>query len=259
MIVGCVVNNAVEITSLQKNFGSVSALQGVDLSIRQGEFFGLLGPNGAGKTTLISALFGLVHPDVGSISVFGHNFPAKKLAAKKMMGLCPQEINMHNFIPIEKILNFQGGFYGLSPTQSAQRAEVLLKKFGLWEKRRGGRNQLSGGMQRRLLIARAMMGSPRLLVLDEPTAGVDVELRHEMWEMLRALNQSGTTILLTTHYIEEAELLCQRVAVMNMGKIVACDTPQALIAQSKPTQNRKFVRQGSLEEVFINLTEKKSS
>ncbi len=249
--------NAIAIQGLRKVFGTVEALAGIDLQIGDGEFFGLLGPNGAGKTTLINALFGLVRPDAGSISVFGLDFPAQMLTAKKWMGLCPQEVNAHNFVPIEKVLNFQGGFFGLTPTQSTQRAEVLLKQFGLWEKRQQGRIHLSGGMQRRLLIARAMMGSPKLLVLDEPTAGVDVELRHEMWEMLKNLNQSGTTILLTTHYIEEAELLCQRVAVMNLGKVVALGTPKELIEKWKPTQSRKFVRPGSLEEIFVHLTERK--
>ncbi|MDO8528156.1 MAG: ABC transporter ATP-binding protein [Deltaproteobacteria bacterium] len=252
--------HAIEIFGIKKSYGPVEALKGIDLSIRQGEFFGLLGPNGAGKTTLINSLFGLVNPSQGSIQILGINFSQNPSAAKQAMGLCPQELSMNNFTPIEKLMQYQGGFYGLSIKAARSRAEELLKQFGLWEKRKGGRFQLSGGMQRRLMIARALMGKPKILVLDEPTAGIDVELRHELWVFLKELNASGTTLLLTTHYIEEAERLCDRVAIIHKGNIVACDTPAELIArhQSGPDQERtgmlKFIRPGSLEEVFVNIT-----
>lgn len=252
-------SNAVKIQSVRKSFGTVQALQGIDLEIHQGEFFGLLGPNGAGKTTLISAITGLVRPDAGTITVMGHDIRQNPLAAKRSLALSPQEVNINTFMPIEKIMEFQGGFYGLSKKESVARTETLLKQFGIWEKRKSGRFVLSGGMQRRLMIARALMGNPKILILDEPTAGVDVELRHDLWEYLKKINKDGVTILLTTHYIEEAEMLCDRVGIINEGKIVALDTPQNLIEQNtakEPTHKGKFkfVRSKTLEEVFVNLT-----
>lgn len=251
--------NAIEIQGVKKSYGNVQALKGVDLAIRQGEFFGLLGPNGAGKTTLISAIVGLVKPNEGSIAVMGHDIRKNPLEAKRQMSLSPQDVNVHTYFPIQKIMEFQGGFYGFSKEESKKRAEELLKRFGLWEKRGVGRFKLSGGMQRRLMIARALMSNPKILILDEPTAGVDVELRHELWEFLRTINQAGTTILLTTHYIEEAEMLCNRVGIIHEGKIVACDSPATLIAQqtTKKKNSSKFVRPGTLEEVFVNLTGKR--
>lgn len=249
--------NAIEIAGIKKSFGNVHALKGVDLSIRQGEFFGLLGPNGAGKTTLISAIKGLVKPDAGSIQVMGFDIRRQPMPAKQATALCPQEINVHTYFPIQKILEFQGGFYGLAWKTSKRRAAELLKRFGLWEKRKVGKFQLSGGMQRRLMIARALMTDPKILILDEPTAGVDVELRHELWDFLKEINQNGRTILLTTHYIEEAEQLCNRVAIIHEGQIVACDTPQKLISQHSQKERRRFVRPGTLEEVFVNLTGKR--
>ncbi|MBI4125776.1 MAG: ABC transporter ATP-binding protein [Deltaproteobacteria bacterium] len=251
--------NAIEISGIKKSFQNVHALKGVDLAIRQGEFFGLLGPNGAGKTTLISAIMGLVRPDAGTIQVMGYDTRRQAFAAKKLMALCPQEINVHTYFPIQKIMEFQGGFYGFDRKTSKQRAEELLKRFGLWEKRKVGKVKLSGGMQRRLMIARSLMSDPKILILDEPTAGVDVELRHELWDFLKKINQNGRTILLTTHYIEEAEQLCGRVAIIHEGKIVACDAPQTLISQhtQKAKPIRRFVRPGTLEEVFVNLTGKR--
>ncbi len=252
--------NAVEINHLKKSYPNVAALKGVDVAIPQGEFFGLLGPNGAGKTTLISSIVGLVKPNSGEIRVMGFELRKNPREAKQQIGLSPQEINIHNYTPIRKILEFQGGFYGLSKKESLKRGEELLKHFSLWEKRNVGRYQLSGGMQRRLMIARALMGKPKILILDEPTAGIDVELRHELWSFLKELNRNGTTILLTTHYIEEAELLCDRVAIINHGRIVAQGPPKELIAkhQLKKESRRdgpfQFVRPGSLEEVFIKLT-----
>lgn len=253
--------NAIDISGIKKSFGAVHALKGVDLTIRQGEFFGLLGPNGAGKTTLISAIMGLVKPDGGSIQVMGLDTRQQALASKKLMSLSPQEINVHSYFPIQKIMEFQGGFYGFSHKESKQRAEELLKRFGLWEKRKVAKFKLSGGMQRRLMIARALMSDPKILILDEPTAGVDVELRHELWEFLKEINQNGRTILLTTHYIEEAERLCDRVAIIHEGNIVACDTPKKLITQHGQRERpaHRFVKPGTLEEVFVNLTGKKIS
>ncbi|MDO8494056.1 MAG: ABC transporter ATP-binding protein [Deltaproteobacteria bacterium] len=259
--------NAIAVHGVEKNYpeGNVHALQGIDLDIREGEFFGLLGPNGAGKTTLISAITGLVKPDKGNIAILGHDIQKEPTEAKRQMALSPQEINIHYYFPIQKVMEFQGGFYGLSRKESKTRAEELLKRFSLWEKRKSGRTFLSGGMQRRLLIARALMGKPKILILDEPTAGVDVELRHELWDFLTKINQEGITILLTTHYIEEAERLCNRVGIIHKGKIVALDAPDRLIEKyaSKEGDLRKgvsqFVRRRSLEEVFVNLTGKKIS
>lgn len=251
--------NAIEIQGVQKSFGNVHALKGIDLTIRDGEFFGLLGPNGAGKTTLISAIVGLVKPNQGSIRVMDYDIRKNPLQAKRFMALAPQEINIHTYFPISKVMEFQGGFYGLSKKTAAKRAEELLRRFGLWEKRKVGKFKLSGGMQRRLMIARALMSDPKILILDEPTAGVDVELRHELWEFLKESNQAGKTILLTTHYIEEAEMLCDRVGIIHEGKIIACDSPKTLISQhtQKAKGGRRFVRPGTLEEVFVNLTGKR--
>lgn len=251
--------NAIEIHQLQKKYKETEALRGVTLTIPRGEFFGLLGPNGAGKTTLINSIVGLVKPQGGSIHVMGHDVAKEPLAAKQFIGLSPQDINIHQYFPVGKVLEFQGGFYGLSIQESRARAEELLKKFGLLEKRKLGRFKLSGGMQRRLMIARAMMGSPKILILDEPTAGIDVELRHELWELLRKMKEEGTTILLTTHYIEEAEILCERVGIIHHGRIVACETPKRLIEKyhvlnSNKQQRSKFTKPGTLEEVFVALT-----
>ena len=253
--------NAIEIIGIEKSYGkTVHALKGVTLNIPQGEFFGLLGPNGAGKTTLISAIVGLVKPNAGEIRVMGCDIRQNPTGAKKVIGLSPQDININNYMPIGKIMEFQGGFYGLAVEESKRRAEELLKYFKLWDKRKAGRYQLSGGMQRRLMIARALMGKPKILILDEPTAGIDVELRHELWTFLKQLKEKGVTILLTTHYIEEAERLCEKIGIIHQGKIIACESPQKLIDQHRLHEKAartgafQFVRAGSLEEVFVALT-----
>lgn len=257
--------NAIDIKGLVKHYKNTHALQGVDLAIREGEFFGLLGPNGAGKTTLINAIMGLVRPGEGSIAVMGHDVRENPSGAKQYLGLSPQEINIHAYYPIGKLIEYQGGYYGLPRKEALARAEMLLKRFGLWEKRKVGRYSLSGGMQRRLMIARALTGKPKVLILDEPTAGIDVELRHELWSLLKQLNQDGTTILLTTHYIEEAEMLCDRVGIIHEGKIKAIDTPKHLIEQhqltggEKKRADLKYTRPGTLEEVFVALTGKEIS
>lgn len=222
---------AIQIQALRKSYGSLAALDGVDLEIPAGQFFGLLGPNGAGKTTLISSIVGLVRPTGGAVSVFGHSVQTEPRAAKRCIGFSPQEINTDRFFNLRRTLEFQGGFHGLSRREAKSLATELLEQFGLAEKAKLQFYKLSGGMQKRLMIARALMSRPRLLILDEPTAGVDVEQRHELWSYLRNLNQNGTTILLTTHYIDEAEALCERIGIINHGRIIELGTPQELIAK----------------------------
>lgn len=223
--------NAVKINRLKKSFGRVLALRGVDLEIPAGEFFGLLGPNGAGKSTLINCTVGLAKPTEGWVEVFGHNVRQSPVAAKSCIGFSPQEVNVERFFNLRRTLEFQGGFYGLSAAEAKTRAEAMLQKFGLREKAGQQFFRLSGGMQKRLLVARALMSQPKLLILDEPTAGVDVSQRHELWEYLRDLNRDGTTIILTTHYIDEAEALCERVGIINHGKILELGKPKDLIAR----------------------------
>jgi len=220
---------AVEITDLKKSYRGTPALQGVDLNIRSGEFFGLLGPNGAGKTSLINCIVGLVKPTSGRVSVFGHSVNEASLEAKRSIGFSPQEVNSDRFFSLRRSLEFQGGFHGMARAESKQRADELLRQFGLIAKARDPFYRLSGGMQKRLMVARALVAHPRLLILDEPTAGVDVELRHELWHYLRGLNRDGKTIILTTHYIDEAEALCERVGIINHGRIIELGTPRQLI------------------------------
>jgi len=221
--------HAVEIRKLSKNYKDTRALDGVDLEIREGEFFGLLGPNGAGKTTLINAIVGLVRPNEGEVKVFNHSVSQNPMEAKSCIGFSPQEINTDRFFNLRRTLEFQGGFHGLPRSKSKALAEKLLGQFGLKEKARQQFYRLSGGMQKRLMIARALMSEPKLLMLDEPTAGVDVEQRHDLWTYLRDLNKNGTTILLTTHYIDEAEALCERIGIINHGRIIELGTPKQLI------------------------------
>ncbi len=221
--------NAIVIKSLKKNYQSVQALKGIDLTIKSGQFFGLLGPNGAGKTTLIGSIVGLVRPQSGSVTVLQNEVSSDRSESKKSIGFAPQEVNVDRFFSIRKTLEFQAGFYGYSRSFAKQRAEELLEQFRLTEKAKLPFYKLSGGMQRRLLVARALMNKPKILILDEPTAGVDVEQRHELWEYLRGLNRDGTTILLTTHYIDEAEALCEEVAVINHGLLIERGKPKNLI------------------------------
>jgi ABC-2 type transport system ATP-binding protein len=220
---------AVSIQNLQKHYGKTQALGGVNLEIREGEFFGLLGPNGAGKTTLISCIVGLVRPSVGAAEVFGHPVMKQPIEAKRCVGFSPQEVNVDRFFNLRRTLEFQGGFHGLPKEAAKSHAETLLRQFGLESKAKDPFYKLSGGMQKRLLVARALMGNPKLLILDEPTAGVDVEQRHDLWHYLRGLNRDGKTIILTTHYIDEAEALCERVGIINHGKIIELGSPKALI------------------------------
>lgn len=212
---------ALEIHKLTKTYkNGFQALKGVDLTVEAGDFFSLLGPNGAGKSTLINSVTSLVKPSDGEIKIFGHNLKTQTNAAKGCIGLVPQEINLAIFETCEQILTQVGGYYGVPYQEAKRRAEKYLKELQLWEKRKTQARMLSGGMKRRLMIARALMNEPKLLILDEPTAGVDIEIRRSMWKFLQDINEQGTTIILTTHYLEEAENLCRNVAMIDNGKIV---------------------------------------
>lgn len=212
---------ALRIKDLKKTYATgVEALKGIDLTITEGDFFALLGPNGAGKTTAIGIVAGLVNKTGGTVEVFGNNIDTDPEKAKAEIGIVPQEMNFNIFEKVEDIIVTQGGYYGLPRPLAKERAEKYLKQLGLWEKRKEQSRALSGGMKRRLMIARALIHEPRLLILDEPTAGVDIELRRGMWEFLTELSRSGTTIILTTHYLEEAEQLCKNLAIINKGIIV---------------------------------------
>jgi ABC-2 type transport system ATP-binding protein len=213
---------ALEITDLVKRYPTgVEALKGVSLRIGEGEFFGLLGPNGAGKSTLIHCATGLAKPTAGDIRVFGHDAVHHYEQARVAVGLAPQEPNLDFFLTVEETLDYHGGYFGMPKRERRERSKELLEEFSLTEKRNDRTRTLSGGMKRRLILARALMHRPRLLILDEPTAGVDVELRLELWHYVQRINSEGTTILLTTHYLEEAEQLCNRIAFINHGEIVA--------------------------------------
>ncbi len=219
--------HALEISGLSKRYADgLLALDALDLTVPAGRFFGLLGPNGAGKTTLISAVCNLVRPTAGEISVFGR--PASSLDARRMVGVSEQEPNLDRFLTVYETLLYHGGYFGLSGSESADRAERMIDVFDLRDKRDVKAPRLSGGMRRRLLLARALLHEPRLVILDEPTAGVDLELRFELWRYIRRLHEQGTTIVLTTHYLEEAEELCEEIALIGEGKIVARDTADGL-------------------------------
>jgi ABC-2 type transport system ATP-binding protein len=222
--------HALSIRGLTKTYkNGVQALKGVDLDVEQGDFFALLGPNGAGKTTLIGVVTSLVNKTAGHASVFGHDIDRDLEAAKACIGIVPQEVNFNMFeTPLTIVVN-QAGFYGIPRPVARERAEKYLKQLQLWDKRKTISRGLSGGMKRRLMIARALMHEPRLLILDEPTAGVDIEIRRSMWEFLREINESGTTIILTTHYLEEAETLCRNIAIIDGGRIVVRDRMSNLL------------------------------
>lgn len=213
---------ALSIRDLSKTYASgVQALKGINLDVAPGDFFALLGPNGAGKSTTISIISSLVNKTSGTVEVFGHSLDSERGAVKKKIGLVPQEFNFNQFEKVGDIVVTQAGYYGIPAAIAKERAEKYLRKLGLWEKRSTQSRALSGGMKRRLLIARALVHEPELLILDEPTAGVDIELRRSMWDFLTELNQKeGKTIILTTHYLEEAESLCRRIAIIDHGQIV---------------------------------------
>jgi len=212
---------ALQITDLVKKYPTgTEALKGVSLEIADGEFFGLLGPNGAGKSTLIHCSTGLANPTSGSIRVFGNDAVDNYREAREAVGLAPQEINLDWFLTVEETLDLHGGYFGMGKKDRRERVDELLESFSLTDKKDNRTRELSGGMKRRVVLARALMHKPRLLILDEPTAGVDVELRLELWHYVKQVNTEGTTILLTTHYLEEAEQLCSRIAFINGGEIV---------------------------------------
>jgi ABC-2 type transport system ATP-binding protein len=211
-----------QLTKVYKN--GIKALKGIDLEVAEGDFFALLGPNGAGKTTAIGIVTSLVNKTSGAVEVFGHDMDRELETAKSCIGVVPQEVNFNMFESVFTIVVNQAGFYGIPRGLAKQRAEKYLKQLQLWERRNSIARALSGGMKRRLMIARALMHEPRLLILDEPTAGVDIEIRRSMWEFLRDLNERGTTIILTTHYLEEAENLCRNVAIIEGGRIIESDS-----------------------------------
>jgi len=215
-------DKALSIEDLVKRYPTgVEALRGVSLDIEDGEFFGLLGPNGAGKSTLIHCTTGLAQPTSGAIRVFGHDAIGDYGEARQAVGLAPQELNLDWFLTVEETLDYHAGYFGMPKAERRERAAELLETFSLVGKRTERTRTLSGGMKRRLILARALMHRPRLLILDEPTAGVDIELRLELWHYVQLINQEGTTILLTTHYLEEAEQLCDKIAFINEGQIIA--------------------------------------
>ncbi len=221
---------ALSILNLHKTYNSgLEVLKGINLEVHEGSFFGLLGPNGAGKTTLIGIITSLVIKSAGTVKVFGVNIDTNFPAAKKLIGVVPQEFNFSIFEKVQDIVTQQAGYYGIPRREALNRSEKYLKKLSLWDKRNVAARELSGGMKRRLMIARGLAHEPRLLILDEPTAGVDVELRRGMWDFLEELNQEGTTIILTTHYLEEAEKLCSRIAIINKGKIIENSSKRELL------------------------------
>ncbi len=224
--------NALQILKLTKTYANnVQALSQVDLSVEQGDFFALLGGNGAGKTTMIGIICSLLNKTSGGVSVMGLDQATELNQVKRMIGLMPQEFNFNPFEPIEEILINQAGYYGIDRHQAKARAELLLKRIELWDKRTDMAKSLSGGMKRRLMLARALMHEPKILILDEPSAGVDVEIRRSMWDFLKELNNEGMTIILTTHYLEEAEFLCRNIAILDKGQVIEQSSMKALLAK----------------------------
>lgn len=212
--------NALSLTKVSKKYQDFEALKSIELTVKKGDFFALLGSNGAGKTTMIGIICGLLKLTTGHLEIFGFNQKTQANEVKKLAGLMPQEFNFDIFKPVEEILIDQAGYYGISRQKIKPRVEELLKEMQLWDKRKGMARELSGGMKRRLMLARAIIHSPKLLILDEPTAGVDVEIRRSIWKYLEKINKEGVTIILTTHYLEEAEHLCKNIALLKEGRIV---------------------------------------
>lgn len=236
---------ALHVKELEKTYATgTKALKGINLDIPQGSFFGLLGPNGAGKSTLIHCIMGLAMPSGGKAEVFGHDVVTDYRAARAEVGLAPQEVNLDWFLTVEETLDYHGGYYGMPKKERKERIDELLETFSLTEKRHTNSRGLSGGMKRRVVLARALMHRPRMLILDEPTAGVDVELRLELWKYMQKVNKEGTTILLTTHYIEEAEQLCDNLALISGGEIIKTGTSDDL---------KKHYNKNTLEDVYLEL------
>jgi ABC-2 type transport system ATP-binding protein len=224
--------NALSLRNLRKTYNNgFEALKGIDLDVEAGDFFALLGPNGAGKSTAIGIICSLVNASSGTVSIFGHDLQRERDKAKNCIGVVPQEINFNQFETVNSILLNQAGYYGVPGKLALQRAEKCLKQMDLWDKRNTVSRRLSGGMKRRVMIARAMMHEPKLLILDEPTAGVDIEIRRSMWNLMREVNEQGTTIILTTHYLEEAESLCRNIAIIDQGRIVEHSDMKGLLAR----------------------------
>ncbi|PHM56823.1 ABC transporter ATP-binding protein [Xenorhabdus sp. KK7.4] len=223
---------ALELTQLTKTYnGGVKALRGIDLRVETGDFYALLGPNGAGKSTTIGIISSLVNKSSGKVNVFGYDIDTDLVNAKRQLGLVPQEFNFNPFETVIQIVLNQAGYYGVPRNVAQSRAETYLSQLDLWGKRNERANRLSGGMKRRLMIARALMHQPKLLILDEPTAGVDIELRRSMWDFLKSLNEQGTTIILTTHYLEEAEMLCRNIGIIQHGELVENTSMKDLLSQ----------------------------
>jgi ABC-2 type transport system ATP-binding protein len=275
---------ALDIVGLTKTYkGGTQALKGIDLHVNEGDFFALLGPNGAGKSTTIGVVSSLINKSQGSVKVFGHSLDTDMVAAKSCIGLVPQEFNFNQFETLQQIVVNQAGYYGVPREIAKQRAEKYLKQLDLWGKRNEPARELSGGMKRRLMIARALMHEPKMLILDEPTAGVDIEIRRSMWTFLKEINQQGITIILTTHYLEEAEMLCRNIAIIDKGIIVENTSMKNLLStlnvetflldlplQSSSVTIEGFVsrqiddhtvevdvpKEDGLNEVFAQLTQK---
>lgn len=258
---------AIKIENIQKQFGTLRALNGVNLTVHQGEFFGLLGPNGAGKSTLINILAGLLKPSAGHIAIMGYDVVSQYQAARQALGVVPQELVFDPFFNVREMLRFQAGYFGRGKENDAW-VDEIIESLGLTDKAHTNMRRLSGGMKRRALIAQALAHKPPVIVLDEPTAGVDVELRQLMWAFIKRLNQEGHTIILTTHYLEEAEELCSRVAMMKQGEIVALDTTANLLSKfaaknlcinlksgTLPTSLRGMLKQHEGTRFTLALTE----
>jgi len=239
-------NQAIEISNVSKRFGDLQALDNVSFDIKQGEFFGLLGPNGAGKSTLINVISGLLSANSGTVSVLGHDVQADYRQARMMLGVVPQEIVMDPFFTVKEVLEFQSGYFNIKNNHVW--INELLEQLGLADKADTNMRKLSGGMKRRVLIAQALVHKPAVLMLDEPTAGVDVELRQSMWKFIRRLHREGTTVVLTTHYLEEAEELCDRIAIIDKGQVIALETKQDLLARG--LGSKLFIR---AKQDIVNL------
>lgn len=225
---------ALELVALKKIYkNGVEALKGIDLTVQAGDFYALLGPNGAGKSTTIGIISSLVTKTSGKVRIFGYDLDTDIVNAKRQLGLVPQEFNFNQFEEVIQIVTNQGGYYGLPRKLALERAEKYLRILDLWDKRHSRANMLSGGMKRRLMIARALVHEPKLLILDEPTAGVDIELRRSMWDFLREINRQGITIILTTHYLEEAEMLCRNIGIIQHGQLIANSSMRELLANSQ--------------------------
>ncbi len=241
---------AISIQSVSKNYGALQALNDVSLSIEQGEFFGLLGPNGAGKTTLISILAGLVNADRGYAAIMGANVQSQFRDARRMLGVVPQELVFDPFFTVRETLQFQSGYFGIRHNDAW--IDEIMTNLDLMNKADSNMRSLSGGMKRRVLVAQALVHRPPVIILDEPTAGVDVELRQSLWQFISRLNQDGHTIVLTTHYLEEAEALCQRIAMLKQGEIVALDTTENLLNEYGSAK-KDGEGKTDLEDVFVNI------